>query len=163
MPYGTAIICRSGHVVNACVQSQREEHHAYCSKCGSDVITACPSCEASIPGARIVPRVDITPPRLKFAPKYCPQCGSPYPWTQQAIEAAVDLIIESNRSLEASRQKIEQTLVDVVRETPRTAVAVARIREWLADASAASAAAFERVLTNVVSDVVKRAIFGPAG
>lgn len=64
-------------------------------------------------------------------PAYCKKCGKPYPWTAAAIEATAELIEEEIELDELQREKLISSLPDIVAETPKTSVAVARTQKAL--------------------------------
>lgn len=76
-----AQICLSGHVVSTDIQ---ESSAPFCSECGEKTITACPHCNAPIPGVLKDDEVIILGQELTYEPpKYCEKCGTPFPWTKK--------------------------------------------------------------------------------
>jgi hypothetical protein len=42
--YHTAQICLNGHIINESIEEYPEKNEKFCSLCGSETITECPSC-----------------------------------------------------------------------------------------------------------------------
>ena len=124
----TALICLNGHVVNAATDLRPHLNSAFCPRCGEPAISECPECQTPIPGqARY-----LSDDSLGFGDKfvepapYCGGCGKPYPWTERRAMAFVEMA-QLELSAEAARD-VEANLPDVMRDTPRTEVAVRRIK-----------------------------------
>lgn len=81
MSHYTAAVCEKGHCLTAMLRPGVLPDK-FCKKCGKRVLTKCPSCDAKIRGA---PFGAISAPGYS-APKYCPQCGAPFPWTLGQLE-----------------------------------------------------------------------------
>jgi predicted nucleotide-binding protein len=74
----TMQVCEAGHLITRFGVSQPESLQKRCSKCGAKTITACPKCNATIPGHKHYPGVayvDSAP-----LPDYCNECGEAFPW-----------------------------------------------------------------------------------
>lgn len=125
-----ALICLNGHVVNARSESRPHFNSNYCPICGELAIDTCPDCHAPIPGQvrYFSPEADTHGYGADFeepAP-YCGGCGKPYPWTERRARAFIELA-QLELSPEAARD-VETELPDVMKDTPRTEVAVRRIK-----------------------------------
>ncbi|REJ29274.1 DUF2321 domain-containing protein [Caldibacillus debilis] len=85
--YDIAQICLNGHVVNASYNSYPEHNQKYCVECGAKTIIKCLKCQTPIRGYYHVDTLidHYTPP------KFCHECGEPYPWTAKALNAAIEL------------------------------------------------------------------------
>lgn len=81
--YRTAAICEQGHVLSAMYEagSLPPKH---CPKHGTKVYMACTYCHARIQGA---PYGAVSAPGYR-APRFCPECAKPYPWTFTQLERA---------------------------------------------------------------------------
>jgi len=79
-----AQICLQGHV-QSCNgrQFNRDEH---CSKCGSACIDSCSNCKAPIRG------MDAYISAEYVSPAFCHKCGSPYPWMEDRLNTARELL-----------------------------------------------------------------------
>jgi hypothetical protein len=85
--YDVAQICRTGHVISDCAGSHPEDKKKFCPTCGQPTVMACESCSTPIEG-RDLDSIVIGFPF--YAPKFCQECGAPFPWTKAREEAARD-------------------------------------------------------------------------
>lgn len=76
--YGSAAVCRRGHVRSSDVRISTPGKGESCEECGAPILTACPSCGARILGELFVAGV------LSFSSwtpaDFCDQCAVPLPW-----------------------------------------------------------------------------------
>jgi hypothetical protein len=157
--YDTAQICINGHMVNS--SSVRRPHHnaAFCPKCGSATITACPHCNGAIRGRLYY---DDDPGSLNVpVPAFCQACGKAFPWTASAIETARLLADETDSLSPAEREELKSTFGDLVRDTPKTILAITRFNKLMVKAGKGAAHAFRDILVDIASETAKKAIFGP--
>jgi len=125
-----ARVCKNGHTL---VSFDRISGKEYCEQCGAEMLDKCPSCNSLIREWHYPPGVVAGIPKYNRA-SYCKECGKPYPWTLSAIEAAA-MLIEEDGDLDAELQgRVVDTLPDIITETPKTQVAVARFKKALATA-----------------------------
>ena len=152
-----AQICLSGHVANARFRDQPEFNKAFCEQCGSMTIFGCQKCHHAIPGSfpGIVTLNDYP------APKFCVSCGDPYPWTSTALEAALEYADEAENLSSEQREELKSGIRDLVQESPKTPLAIIRVKRLLVTAGSGIADATKKVLTDIISEVVKRQLFGP--
>ena len=125
--YRTAQICLNGHMINDAFDKDPELNKNYCPHCGAKTITQCPSCGAKINGyydCEFAIIGDTTPVN-----SYCHNCGQPYPWTKSAIESAALVIQEESELSEQVKTSLIESLPDIVSETPKTNLAVVRIKK----------------------------------
>jgi hypothetical protein len=124
--YDTAQICLNGHLLTESVEEYPSEQ-SYCSKCGSKSITKCPNCNAQLHGygryLGIIKPTEVT--------AYCYNCGKPYPWTESALESANLIIQEAENFSVEDKAALVESLPDIVSETPRTNLAIARTQRFL--------------------------------
>jgi hypothetical protein len=57
---------------------------------------------------------------------FATNCGKPYPWTTRRAEALAEAIDELDELQAADRDKLKQSIPDVLRETAKTETAAAR-------------------------------------
>src|SRR5260370_18244396 len=87
-----AQICLAGHVANSRFRDLPELNKAFCELCGSKTVSECQVCHPSLPGGFPgVISLGNDPP-----PKFCVHCGSSYPWTSTALQAALDYADEAD-------------------------------------------------------------------
>ncbi|WP_082547607.1 DUF2321 domain-containing protein [Rhodanobacter sp. Soil772] len=157
--YDTAQICLNGHVVSTFASSQPQSSQKFCAKCGAETIMGCAGCNTAIRGYYHVPGV------IGFfeysKPAYCYGCGKPFPWTAASLEAASELVDDLPTLSHEEKQQLKESFPDLVRDTPRTAVAEGRFKRLTKKAGTEAVGAMRSILIDVVSEAVKKSIFGP--
>ena len=160
--WDVALACRNGHLINDRSRGDPDRNVPWCSTCGSETISACPGCREPIPGFYYDKResfVASEPPSgraLSQVPQYCHACGRPFPWTERAMSAARSLIRELAGLDPYERDQLRRSIDDIIRETPRTPVAVLRIQAALTRIGGDTARALRDLLISVASEAVKR-------
>lgn len=148
--YCTAEVCLNGHCSTSYVEESPEVREKYCSKCGSKTITTCQHCNAKIRGSYtsdLLLRSSYTPP------KFCPECGNPYPWTEKALTAAKELIIMSDVNEEVKDDLIKE-LANVAADTPRTNVIAIKFSQFIKDAVPVIGSAIKDLIINIGSEAL---------
>lgn len=83
--YRTALICsKCGRVITPNLEDEPDRAAKYCTACGGEVISQCPECQAKIRGSYIITGLGGKHERLDEAPRFCHNCGKPYPWNVTA-------------------------------------------------------------------------------
>lgn len=156
--FDTAQICQNGHVITSMMRGHPEYSKAFCPSCGESTISQCPNCNATIKGHHHLPRVvDFSP---YHPPAYCDACGQPYPWTSRIKESAAELI-ELDEALEATeKDDFKGAIKDLVVDTPKTKVAIVKYKTYIKKAGKEVAGGLKDILIEVVSETVKKAIWG---
>ena len=85
------------------------------------------------------------------APKFCEYCGNPFPWTESALNAAKELADGLEALNEDEKEDLKKSIDDMVKDTPRTTVAVQKFKKLIAKAG--DEAAFKALLMNVLAQV----------
>lgn len=117
--YDVAQICLNGHVINRTSQRNPEFNKKFCDQCGAETISACPECNAPLQGEYHVAGVADLSLHWPPADSFCHNCGKPYPWTQARLEAAEEFADILGDIPEKEREKLKQSLTDLVADTPR--------------------------------------------
>lgn len=156
--YDVAQICENGHVITARARGRANLNQDFCDTCGARTIVSCPSCSTDIRGHYHVPGV------IGFggysAPAYCHSCGKPFPWTESSMAAAEELVEEMGELTSEERELLKRSLHELVRETPKTRVAETRFKRLMKKAGSDGYDAMRSVLTDVVSETVRKTLFG---
>lgn len=156
--YDTAQICTNGHVVNKMASSYPEHNQEYCDQCGAPTIISCPSCNTPIRGYYHVPGV------IGFfdynRPAYCYNCGTPFPWTESSLKAAQELADELETLNSEEKDNLKNTFPDLIKDTPKTTVAETRFKKLMKKAGTEAYDAMKSILADVVSETVKKTLFG---
>ncbi|MHA1287166.1 MAG: DUF2321 domain-containing protein [Candidatus Thorarchaeota archaeon] len=155
--YDTAQVCINGHVINYRAKTEPEHNKSYCSECGAKTIISCPKCKAKILGE--LHSVNYFTLPMHEAPKFCSNCGSPYPWTESGLKAAHDLANEIKGISKEERKLLNLSIDELVRDTPQTNVAIVRFRKMMSKVGPELYDAFKKILIDIISEAAKRAIF----
>jgi hypothetical protein len=117
-------------------------------------ITQCEACNTKIRGHY------LRHLSLNFdVPKFCHQCGKPYPWTEKSLSAAHEYADLVEYLSGEERLQLKTDVGDLVKESPRMAVAAARFKKLAAKAGKGTLEAFRSILTDVLSEAVKKTIW----
>ena len=156
--YDVAQICMNGHVINSMAKDYPDSNQNYCSECGEKTITSCPECNSAIRGEYHVPNV------IGFSdfntPVYCHSCGKPYPWTVSRLESALELASELDGLTSDEKEQLKQSLPDLIKNSPKTIVAETRFKKIMKKAGKESYEGMKSILVDVVSETVKKTLFG---
>ena len=104
--YYSAAICRRGHVETMRIELKNQKIKAHCEKCGTLILTSCPSCEKAIQGAPTGAMGSYP------KPDFCTYCGSPFPWvSRQARLYQLQNLLDGQEGLsEADRLTIQEQI-----------------------------------------------------
>lgn len=155
--YHCAQICLNGHCISARIDDCPEHDQRYCHICGAETIMACPKCNAFIRGDHEVEGV------IAFGfpypvPAYCHNCGKPYPWTEAALEVARSLIEDDENIDKSDCEKLEEVLCDILTETPKTRLAVTRLKKFLSIAGKFTADGIRQFVIDFGCEFVKQSL-----
>lgn len=135
--YDVQQVCENGHQITAGYNIYPDKRTKFCQECGAATLTACPGCDEPIQGAQIkvsqswndarVDRQRMTLEKLVFVPKYCPNCGEPYPWTERKIRAAIQTFAELDLD-EEEKKTIDQDIENIAKNVPEAELSVSRIK-----------------------------------
>ena len=91
-------ICLQGHVLRSSGDAYERGEH--CPKCGKVCIDACPDCGTAIRGQGTW---DTT--RNYKRPEHCHKCGRAYPWMQDRLETAKQLLYHDDKLSIAEKEE----------------------------------------------------------
>lgn len=157
--YDVSQICLNGHTITRSANRYPEFRQKFCKECGDATCMECQKCKTPIQGEYHIEGfvgVERTPP----PPAFCHECGSAYPWTARRIEAAKELADELEGLSDEERQTLKKSLDDLIRDTPRTELAGTRFKKVMKKVSKESYETMKSIVTDVVSETVKKTIFG---
>jgi hypothetical protein len=144
----------NGHVISQ--TSEYEIEQPFCHHCGAETITQCQSCKGPLRGEGQYVRTISDRPDA-----YCLHCGKPLPWT----ECRLDALREMAEYAESLDKQDQEVLADILpdltakRETPRTQLAIMKMKTLLVKGGPAFAESAKKILTDVVSEIAKKALF----
>ena len=156
--YEVAQICLNGHVITSIAQRHPELKKLRCPTCGEQTITHCPDCNQPIKGDYFVPGVVDFSAYHKSA--YCDSCGQPYPWTKRNQEAVAELIEFSEMLSATEKEDFKGSIKDLMIQTPKTNLAVTKYKTYIKKAGTEVAKGLKEILIDVVSETVKKSIWG---
>ncbi|WP_318531287.1 DUF2321 domain-containing protein [Lactiplantibacillus pentosus] len=91
-------------------------------------------------------------------PKYCKNCGKPYPWTESAVKSAQDLISYSELSSDEVKD-FQGSIPDLLSDTPKTKLASTKFKIYAAKAGTVVAQGLRDILVDIASEAVKKSIW----
>ena len=100
-------ICRKGHVQSSDGKNPVQDGE-HCQQCGNAIITACPHCEAPIRGQ------DLWLNHEYVRPSFCYKCARPYPWQEERLNTARELLYHDDKLAQEDRDKLWDLLKDVM-------------------------------------------------
>ncbi len=100
-------ICRKGHVHSADGKNETADGD-HCQQCGSPILTTCPHCEAPIRGQ------DLWLHHEYVRPSFCYKCARPYPWQEERLQIARELLYHDGKLTQDDRDKLWDLLKDVM-------------------------------------------------
>lgn len=147
MSYDVAQICLNGHMINESSRKYPEFNRKHCPDCGEPTIVKCPECQENIKGCL----EDSSSFKTIPAPKFCEYCGSPFPWTEGALNAAKELADSLEALNDDEKEELKKDIEDMVKDTPRTTIAVQKFKKLLEKAGDEAPAMFKVALINVLT------------
>ncbi|MGC2424493.1 MAG: DUF2321 domain-containing protein [Nitrospirota bacterium] len=152
--YDIAQICLDGHIINDATQSFPEINKKFCNKCGEETIDSCPSCKNPIQG-----RYHGGGSEEYIPPSYCHNCGAAFPWIESKIKAAIELSIEDGNLNEEESKNLEESINNIVKDTPRTQVAASRFKKIMTKIGTSTAEGIKTIIVDIVSETAKKIIW----
>lgn len=155
--YDVAQICQNGHVITEMANSAPELRTKHCDRCGAATTTTCSECSTPIRGyydCGVFGGLSESK-----APSFCHNCGRAYPWTASQIEAATELWVEESIANQEEATKFQESLEDLVKETPKAPLAASRFKKAMAKVGSETVAGIRSILTSIVSETVKHQIW----
>ena len=151
-------ICLNGHQLS--VQSSRQlDPDEFCQKCGASVISTCQTCEAPIAGWYEPDDIAYFGPRDADKPSYCKKCATPFPWTEQILNNAIELISLDDALSKEDKQLIKTAIPDLLVDTPRTKLAEAKFKKVFPKVSGFVKDSMYNLLVDVLSETAKKSLF----
>ena len=160
--YDEAQICPNGHVANDAVRREPERSKTFCDRCGEKTLTRCQNsaCGAVIRGA-YMDELGVVAPSYG-PPAFCQSCGGSFPWTERAIQSAIELATESGDLNESEQQQFRESVDLAARDTPKAQLAGTRIARLMKKMGKTTVDALHDILIDVLSDAAKKMIW-PGG
>ncbi|MFG5506158.1 DUF2321 domain-containing protein [Enterococcus faecalis] len=151
-------ICLNGHQL--CVTSNSPiDPNEFCPKCSASVISTCQSCNAPIEGWYENDNIVYIGSRNAEKPAYCKKCATPYPWTEQILNNAIELIALDDNLSDDDKQLIKTAIPDLLVDTPKTQLAEAKFKKVFPKVSTFVKDSMYNLLVDVLSDAAKKSLF----
>jgi hypothetical protein len=94
-----AQICLNGHVQQC--EGGSFDPKAHCPQCGETCVDTCRHCNEPIPGVQM-----FRPAEEYTRPQYCRGCGRPYPWMEERLRTAHELLKHDDKLTLAERNEL---------------------------------------------------------
>jgi hypothetical protein len=94
--------------------------------------------------------------RTVVIPAYCCECGRPFAWTEDAIQAASEFADELNVLDAQDKSDLKAAVPDLVSDTARTPLAVSRVQKLFTKIERPAAQTLTQILVTVLTDEVKK-------
>lgn len=129
--YCAAQICLRGHVQSANGEPYKPGEH--CPQCGEACVDACQHCKAPIRGNPVYATGNYE------CPSFCYKCGRPYPWMEDRLRTAKDLLYHDDKLLLEDRERL-WSLLQYVMSDPKSDLVPAKKKLIEIDLGKAAAA-----------------------
>jgi hypothetical protein len=116
-PYCEAQICVQGDVQSS--DGTPFDPAGHCTKCGAPCINVCVSCKAPIRGKEKYSAA------VYECPSFCHRCGHPYPWMDDKLRTAHDLLFHDDQLTYEERKEL-WGLLRYVMSSPKAELAPAK-------------------------------------
>lgn len=150
--------CESGHYLGDVDARQAANAPPGCGECGVAALAACPACGEHFASKLGEGGVYDLSGRDTLPDNYCIHCREPFPWTVAALEALEELAGELENLKPGQADLLVRSLPDLLAQTPRTEVAVVRLKKILATAAGDARAAIVSLLLQHGVAVVRTAV-----
>jgi hypothetical protein len=157
MSYETALICRNGHVITTGLESSPGMYAKYCRRCGEATISECPNCHTKIRGYYRIEGIALIGGYV--IPKFCHECGKPYPWTERKMDAVYKLIDENKKLNSSEKEVLKKLIWEIVIESPTEDMAIEKAKRLLQIMGNEAVKLLKSLLSDLLSEVVIRQLF----
>ena len=152
--------CRNGHYIGtvdptprmavgdpslSLEESDREYESSlqpFCTECGARIISRCQHCQE-----RIDPSIAMK------KPAFCGRCGRPFPWTEIALQSAMEFTDELGELNADDKVALKETFEYLVVDTARTPLAASRFKRIVGTLAPTA----KDILTKIIVEVATQA------
>lgn len=152
----TALICENGHVINSTMNENPEFNKKYCPECGVKTISECPKCNKKIQGE--MHYEDVIGGFGYTLPKYCHECGEPYPWTKSKLSVLNEMIELFDGLTTEEKEEMKESSKDISSDNPRTELGVLKIKKLTKQAGKGAWSLLENIIVQVASETAIKAM-----
>jgi hypothetical protein len=157
-----AQICINGHVITQALLTYPQRAKNFCDICGARTVQECPKCHKQIRGVyhnRNGGTVRTNPSTPNAPPSFCLECGHPFPWTEQRLNAAKRLARENAGFTPEETEQFVKSLESIVGRTPDSPLATSRMNKLLTKGGKAVSDGLRDIFVDVMSEAVKKTIW----
>lgn len=158
--YHVAQICLNGHVITDTYDQYPEFRQNFCDKCSAKTITKCPSCNSNIRGDYDDIDMVFISAGMTSAPAYCYNCGNPYPWTEDKLDATKELLALDSKLSNEELEYLSSNLNSLLIDTPKTKLVATKFKLGLSKLGKESAMAIRDIIVEIASESAKKIILG---
>jgi hypothetical protein len=156
--FETPLICENGHTVTSALEEYPEKNSKFCPDCGSSTTSQCTKCSEKIRGHHKFPGFTADDDSY-IPPSFCPNCGTPYTWTEKRIESARELADMLDDLSSSDKEQLKSDISKLARDSPESKVAAVRFNKIIAKIAPQAGAVIKDILVDVVSESVKKIIW----
>ena len=91
-------------------------------------------------------------------PKYCGECGKPFPWTEKALQAAKEYTDELVELTPDEKVMLKEVLDDLTSDTARTSLAASRFKKFMTKIAPAAGGVLQKIIEAVATEAAKKMI-----
>jgi len=91
-------------------------------------------------------------------PKYCEECGTPFPWTEMALSAAKEYTDDLDQLSAEEKLALKKTFDDLTSDTPRTPMAANRFKKLVAKIGPVAGSVLVKIVEAVATEAAKKSM-----
>jgi len=91
-------------------------------------------------------------------PRFCAECGKPFPWTERAVSAAKELADEVEGIDDTEREKAKNSFIALASDTPQTTVAATRVKKLIAKAGPIVGNGIREIVVSIATEAAKKSM-----
>jgi len=91
-------------------------------------------------------------------PKYCEECGAPFPWTEMDLSAAKEYTDDLDQLSADEKVALKRTFDDLISDTPRTPVAASRLKKFMTKVGPVAGDVLQKLVVAVATEAAKKSM-----
>ena len=145
-------VCLNGHQITDSANAMPQFRKAFCAECGAKTIMGCPECHATIQGHYYSPGVLSI--RETPVPNNCHSCGTAFPWRQDAIASAIEILQMQFDGQDATQ--VAELVPAIAAETPKTQLAALKLTRLMSKLAKPAYDISIKVVSDLASETAKK-------
>ena len=89
-------------------------------------------------------------------PKFCGECGTPFPWTATALATAKEYTDELDQLSTEEKTALKSTFDDLTTDTVRTPLAASRFKKAMSKIGPVAGGILQKIIETVVTEAAKK-------